>query len=126
MVCVYGCMSGVWEQFDVGDSYSTESGVEKVVEVLYVREVQDSVEWWAVVSGGGEIVLRYDEERVNVSVIDVLRNLGDVSVEWGGGWSVSVSGSFGLEFDMERAMMVGSFESVDAAMSVLEREHLDK
>lgn len=114
-------MSTEWEVFEPSDVYQTESGVEKCIEVLYVRKVQDSVEWWAVVSDGDAFEVRYDEGYVSFSVGDWLRNIQNMSVSVRGGLSVSVDGEVGVEFDVEDAMLVSSFESIDSAADLVER-----
>lgn len=114
-------MSSDWEVIEASDMYRTDDGVEKCVEFLYVREVQDSVEWWAIVSGGESVEVRYDEERVSLSVSDWVRNLKNLSVSVRGGVSVVFEGDVGFEFDMEDAMLVDSFDSVEDAVSSVER-----
>lgn len=105
-----------WEVVSCNRSFESESGELCVVISVWVRQFQMEGEFWGVLFEGGEYRVVYDEEKVSVSVWDLVKNWRDLS--WNGGLSFSFSA--GASLDVGEAMVVESFDSYDDARSYVE------
>jgi hypothetical protein len=112
-----------WRQIAVHQSYESE-GVEKSVEKLWVRKLDHIVEMWGVLYNSESNVFEvvYEEQHISMSLVDIIKNAGNMGVSLSNGLTLTFDGTIDLDFNAEEASKIREFGSFDDAENfVIER-----